>query len=219
MCSKPFVPRLMICALLLTAYHSLAWAADKPDFLSDDEVSKVREAQDPSERIELYLTFAQARLERFDDYRNRPPNPDYDIPGYLSTQLDEYIRITDALKNWIEDHYDRREDMRAGLKKFLEVGAQQVDELQHAEESTDPYSAGYRKSLEDALDDFSDALDGATKALSEQSKLFGELKAEEKTDDQTIKVRAKEEKKLSKEENRLRKKEHEKGPPTDPDED
>jgi len=182
-------------------------------------VDQLREAQEPSKRIETYLAFAQVRVERFDDYRNRPPNPDYDIPGYLDTQLDQYIRITDALKDWIEEHFDRHDDMRAGLKKVLEMGQHQLAQLRHAEDSTDPYAAGYRKSLSDAIDDFTDALDGATKALSEQTKVFGELKREEKADAQTVKDREKEEKRSAKDEGKLRKKEHEKGPPTDPDED
>ena len=206
-------------ALLLTVSLGVAWGAQKDDYLSDDEVDQLREAQAPSDRIEKYLSFAQLRITRFDDYRNRPPNPDYDIPGYLETQLDQYIHITDALKDWIEDHFDRRDDMRPGLKKFIEMGSHQLDQLHHIEASSDPYSAAYRKSLGDAIDDFTDALDGATKALSEQTKLFGELKREEKADAQTIKDREKEEKKRTKDEDKLRKKEHEKGPPTDKDED
>jgi Sec-independent protein translocase protein TatA len=206
-------------ALIFASFLAAARGANQPDYLSDEEVDQLREAQDPSERISAYLTFAQLRLTRFDDYRNRPPNPDYDIPGYLNTQLDQYIRITDALKDWIEDHFDRHDDMRAGLKKFLDEGPHQLDQLRHAEESSDPYAANYRKTLGDAIDDFTDALDGATKALSEQAKVFGELKREEKADAQTIKDREKEEKKSAKDEEKLRKKEHEKGPPTDKDED
>jgi len=210
---------LLASALLLTVSLGLARGAEKGDYLSDDEVDRLREAQDPSQRIETYLDFAQVRLARFDDYRNRPPSPDYDIPGYLDTQLDQYIHITDALKDWIEDQFDRHDDMRAGLKKVVEMGSHQLDQLRHAEDSPDPYAAGYRKTLSDAIDDFTDALDGATKALSEQTKVFGELKREEKVDAQTVKDREKEEKKSAKDEGKLRKKEHEKGPPTDPDED
>ncbi|MGA2984188.1 MAG: hypothetical protein ABSG32_10245 [Terriglobia bacterium] len=210
---------LMTSILLFVISLAVAWGAEKVDYLSDDEVDQLREAQAPSDRIEKYLSFAQDRLTRFDDYRSRPPNPDYDIPGYLETQLDQYIRITDALKDWIEDHFDRRDDMRAGLKKVLEMGPHQLDQMRHVDQSPDPYAAAYGKTLNDAIDDFTDALDGATKALSEQTKLFGELKREEKADAQTVKDRQKEEMKQTKEEGKLRKKEHEKGPPTDKDED
>jgi hypothetical protein len=210
---------LMASILLFTVSLAVAWGADKSDYLSDDEVDQLREAQDPSKRIEMYLSFAQVRLTRFDDYRSRRPSPDYDIPSYLDTQLDQYIRITDALKDTIEDHFDRRDDMRAGLKAVVETGTHQLDQLRHVEESSDPYAVGYKKSLGDAIDDFTDALDGATKALSEQTKVFGELKREEKVDTETAKDREKDEKKQAKQEEKLRKKEHEKGPPTDKDED
>ena len=210
---------LMFSALLLVVSLGVAWGEEKGDYLSEDEADQLREAQDPSQRIEIYLAFAQVRLERFDDVRNRPPDPQYDVPGYLDTQLDQYIRITDALKDWIEEHFDRRVDMRAGLKKIMEMGPHQLEQLRRIEQSSDPYAAGYRKSLSDAIDDCSDALDGAAKALSEQSKLLGELKRAEKVDAQAVKDRQKEEKKSAKGEEKLRKKEHEKGPPTDPDED
>ena len=210
--------KFTISALLLAVSVSVAWGADKGDFLNDNETDQLREAQDPSARIEKYLEFAQNRLERFDEYRNRR-DPNYDIPGYLETELDEYIRITDALKDWIEEHFDHRDDMRAGLKKMLEECPHQLGILRRIEQSPDAYTPSYHKSLEDAIDDFTDAVDGATKALSEQSKLFGELKREEKADAQTIKDREKEEKKRSKDEGKLRKKEHEKGPPMDRDED
>ncbi len=210
---------LMFSALLLAVSLGVAGGQDKGDYLSEDEADQLREAQDPSQRIGVYLSFAQVRLARFDDVRTRPPDPQYDVAGYLDTQLDQYIRITDALKDWIDEHFDHRDDMRAGLKKLLETGPHQLEQLRRIEESSDPYAEGYRRSLSDAIDDFSDALDGASKALSEQSKAFGELKREEKADTQTIKDRQKEEKRSAKGEEKLRKKEHEKGPPTDPDED
>jgi len=210
---------LLTSSLLLAVSLSVAWGAEKGDYLTDDEVDELREAQGPSERIEKLLTFAEARLSRFDDYRNRPANPDYDIPGYLETQLDQYIRITDALKDWIDEHFDRNDDMRAGLKKILEMGPHMLDQMRRAGEAKDPYAAGYQRSLNDAIDDFSDTLDGATKALSEQTKQFGELARVEKADAQTMKVREKDEKKRNREEEKLRKQEHEKGPPTDKDED
>jgi septal ring factor EnvC (AmiA/AmiB activator) len=210
---------LMISFFLLTVMLGVAAAAEQDDYLSDDEVDELREAQGPSERIEKYLAFAQVRLTRFDDYRSRRPDPEYDIPAYLDTQLDQFIHITDAMKDWIEDHFDRRDDMRAGLKKIVEMGPHELEQLRHAEQTPNPYAAAYGKSLNDAIEDFTDALDGATKALNEQTKMFGELKREQKADAQEVKERQKDERKLNVQESKLRKKEHEKGPPTDPDED
>ena len=201
------------------AAFAITALAQKPDFLSDEEEDKIREAQEPSERIEVYLTLAQSRLERIEGFRSKPMDPQYDNGAYIDHLLDEYISITDELKNWIQDQYDRRGDMRKGLRKVLEMGPKQLDELRRIQESPDAYAADYAKSLRDAKDDLTDALDGATKALAEQVKMFGELKSDEKAEAQSEKERMKEEKKRTKEEEKLRKKERKQAPPADSDED
>jgi hypothetical protein len=210
---------IVVLLLLLMVAVGVTPGEQKGDYLSDEETDQLREAQDPSQRIEVYLSFTQVRLDRIENFRGKPPDPDYDIGGYLDKQLDQYIRITDELKNWVQDQYDRHSDMRSGLKKFLELGPKQLEQLRRIQQAPGPYAADYRKSLNDAIDDFNDALDGATKGLSEQAKLFGELKREEKADALAAKDREKEEKKRTKEEEKLRKKEHQKGVPADQDQD
>jgi hypothetical protein len=213
--------RILALTVLLMAAAALALGAQKDDYLSDEEEEKVREAQEPSARIEVYLAIAQTRVERVDEFRIKPVDPAYDVGGYIDKQFDQYIRVTDDLKNWIDDQFDRRADMRAGLKKLLETGPTQLEHLRQIQQSSDPYSADYRKTLGDAIDDFNDALDGATKALSEQTKLFGVFKspekAAEKAEDKGTQEQVKEDKHQAKEDKKLRKKEHEKGVPSDPD--
>jgi hypothetical protein len=191
--------------------------AQKPDYISDEEEDKIREAQEPSDRIELYLTLAQSRLDRIEEFRSKPMDPQYDNGAYIDHLLDEYISLTDDLKNWIQDQHDHRGDMRKGLRKVLEMGPKQLNDLQRIQASPDAYAADYVKSLGDAKDDLTDALDGATKALADQVKMFGELKSE-KAEAQSEKERMKEEKKRSKEEEKLRKKERKQAPPADNDE-
>lgn len=209
---------LLASLLLLMVVPGVTRGERKGDYLSEEETDKIREAQDPSERIGVYVECAQTRLERIDDYRQRPADPMLDTASYLDQQFDQYIRITDELKNWIQVQYDRHADMRAGLKKFIEIGPKQVEQLRHIQQSPDPYVDAYRKNLGDAIDDFDDALDGASKAFSDQVKMFGELKREEKADARTAQEREKEEKKRAKEEKKLRKKEHQQGVPADADE-
>lgn len=211
--------RLVLALLMALTAFAIAAPAQKPDSLSDDEEDKIREAQEPSARIEVYLTLAESRLERIEGFRSKPMDPQYDNGAYIDHLLDEYISITDELKNWIQDRYDRKVDMREGLRKVLETGPKQLDQLRRIQESPDAYVADYAKSLRDARDDFTDSIDGATKALGGQVKLFGELKSQAKADAQSEKDRTKEEKKRSKEEEKLRKKERKQAPPADSDED
>ena len=209
---------LVLALLMPLAAPAMTALAQKPDYVSDEEEDKIREAQEPSERIELYLTLAQSRLDRIEGFRSKPMDPQYDNGAYIDHLLDEYISLTDDLKNWIQDQYDRRVDMRKGLRKVLEMGPKQLDELRRIEASPDAYAHDYAKSLRDAKDDFTDTLDGATKALAEQVKILGELKSE-KAEAQSEKARMKEEKKRTKEEEKLRKKQRKQAPPADSDED
>ena len=211
---------VLVLALLMSLASPARTAREqKPDYLSDEEEEKIRDAQEPSERIEVYLALAQTRLERIEEFRSKPMDPQYDNGAYIDHLLDEYISITEDLKNWIQDQYDRRGDMRKGLHKVLEMGPKQLEDLRRIQESPDAYAADYAKSLRDARDDFTDTLDGATKALGDQVKMFGELKQNEKAEAQAEKERTKEEKKRSKEEEKLQKKERKQNPPTDSDED
>ena len=209
---------LVLALLMPLAAPAMTALAQKPDYISDEEEDKIREAQEPSERIEVYLTLAQSRLDRIEGFRSKPMDPQYDNGAYIDHLLDEYISLTDDLKKWIQDRYERRVDMRKGLRKVLEMGPKQLHDLGQIQASPDAYATDYAKSLRDAQDDFTDALDGATKALGDQVKMFGELKSE-KAEAQSEKERTKEEKKRTKEEEKLRKKEDKKAPPADSDQD
>lgn len=191
----------------------------QPASLSEEEEDKIREAQDPSERIELYLQFSQVRLDRFEGFRAQRADPRYDNGAYLDSLLDQYIKLNDELKDWIDYQFERQGDMRRGLRALLERGPRQLEMLRHIQETPDAYATDYKNTLNDALDNLKDTLDGATKALADQQKKFADLKREEKADARAVKERAKGEKKREKEEKKLRKKEHHKGAPGEADED
>ena len=211
-------PLLLVIAFLMMATGPATTAlAQKPDYLSDEEEEKLRDAQDPSERIEVYLVLTQSRLDRIASFRSKPMDPQYDNGAYVDHLLDEYISLTDDLKNWIQDQYDRKGDMRKGLRKALEAGPKQLEDLRRIQDAPEVYAADYAKSLRDARENFTDTLDGATKALGDQIKSFGEIRENEKADAKAEKERTKEEKKRSKEEERLRKKQQKQNPPDEDD--
>ncbi len=210
--------RVVGVALALLGAAAGFLPGQKTDFLSEEEQNKLREAQDASERIEVYLAFAQARLGRFEGFREKPADPKYDNGAYLDSLLGEYISLDDELKNWIDFQHQRNGDMRRGLRALLERGPQQLEQLRHIQQTPDAYASDYKESLREAIEDLSDTLDGAAKALTEQGKKFAEIKREEKSAARTAKERRKEEEKRSKEEKKLRKREHKRGVPGESDE-
>jgi hypothetical protein len=210
--------RAIMLALAMFTVASLSLCAQlKTDYLTDEEEDKVREAQDPSDRIKLYLVIAQSRLDRFEQFRTQPHEDKYDNGGYMDKLLSQYVSVDDELKNWIEDQFDHNGDMRAGLHALLDAGPKQLEELRRLQQTPDPYSPDFSGSLRDAIADLTDTLDGATQVLGEQEKKFGALKKAEKAEAQAMKERAKEEKKRTKEERKLRKKERKSGVPGDSD--
>lgn len=208
---------VVLAAALLAAPWALA-GQQKGEFLNDEDQDKLREAQDPAERIGVYIDLLQARLERFDGFRNKPADPRYDNGAYLDDLMGQYIALNDELKNWIDFQYEHNGDMRRGLRTLLERGPQQLEQLRRIQQSPDAYASEYDDTLRDAIDQLTDTLDGATKALADQEKKFVDMKREEKATAQVAKERSKEEQKRTKEEKKLRKRQHKKGVPAESDE-
>ncbi|HEV2177115.1 MAG TPA: hypothetical protein VGW33_07925 [Terriglobia bacterium] len=212
---------LLALAMLSLAFFPGRAAGQKPAALSEEEEDKLRDAQDPSQRIEVYLSLAQSRLTQFQDFRSQRHDPQYDNGGYLDKILDQYVDLDDELKDWIDDQYGRDGDMRKGLRTLLEKGPQQLAELRSIQQTPDAYAHDYRETLQDAIADLSDTLDGATQALAGQEKKFAAEKREEKAQTENAKESAKDARKQQKEEKKLRKKEDKlekkQGVPADPD--
>jgi hypothetical protein len=191
--------------LALIVLSSGALVAQSGARLSEEEEDKLREAQDPGERIVVYLDLLQDRLARFDAFRRKPNDPKYDYAGYLDDLMGEYIAINEEMKNWVQFQHEHAGDMRRGLRALLDRGPQQLTTLRAIQSSPDPYAGKYGDGLRDAIDQLTDTLDGATQALAGQEKKFGELKKQEKEDQRLSKERAKEESKRTKQEKKLRK--------------
>lgn len=211
---------LQLAALVILAIATAAHLrADDAASLTQEEEDRIREAQDPSDRISVYLDLASARLERFNAIRLAPPDPS--DPTNRSEALDEllsqYLALDDELKNWIEDQYNTDHDMRKGLRALMTTGPQQLALLTEASLHPDRYAADYHQSLADAVTDMNDTLNGATRALADQEKKFGALKRQEQQDAKAAKLATEEEKKKEKEAHKLRKKDKQQGVPEDQD--
>jgi uncharacterized membrane protein YukC len=103
------------------------------------------------------------------------------------------------------------------LRKLLESYAKQLEQLRSIRQAPGTYASAYASSLQDALTDVTDLLDGATSALADQQKQFGELKEQEKAATRLSKDRLKEEEKRNKEEMKARKQQQRKSAPPDAD--
>ncbi len=179
--------------------------AQQTAYLTGPEVEALRDAQDPSQRIKVYLDFSQDRLNQMDNLRAQQPTLDEGPGSEFRRLLSQYVSITDEMKDWISDQYQRDADMRKGLKDLIERGPKEVEVLQRLQGGSGEGAQRADERIKDAIADTSDAVDGGTKALSEQIKKFGELERDKKAEEKKIKEQRKEQEKRQKEEEKLRK--------------
>ena len=213
------VRALLALAVMLSVTCGSRLFADDPAALTQEEEDRIRDAQDPSDRIAIYLELDGERLERFNAIRQAPADASEaaERSATLDQVLSQYIALDDELKNWIQDQFDTGHDMRKGLRGLIEVAPKQLALLNQVQQMPDRYFTAYQSSLRDAITDVNDTLNGATQALADQEKRWGVLKREERADAKAAKQALQDEKKHQKQEQKLRKKQDQKGVPEDED--
>jgi hypothetical protein len=96
-----------------------ATAQNHSDPLNQLEIDQLRDtAQDPLERLKLYVGFARARLQALDQARSDPKVTDRGAETH--DRLQEFLDIFDELNDNVDTFADRKEDLRKALKVVIE---------------------------------------------------------------------------------------------------
>jgi hypothetical protein len=151
--------------------------AAQGDFLTTTEVERIREAQDPNSRLEVYASFAKDRIDLIKNLIAK------DKPGrslMIHDALDAYSKIIDAMDDVIDDALERKTDVDKGVRAQERVETASLVELKRIRDSHPRDVDRYEFVLTDAIDATSDSLDAAHEDLgSRMNRVLARQKQEE----------------------------------------
>src|SRR5665213_4014486 len=99
----------IVCLLVLGTASS---AFAQREFLTNDEIDKVREAQEPNMRLKLYLLFAKQRIDQLQQQIARDKKGRSVIVRQL---LEDYAQIIDAIDTVSDDALKRKADISLSM--------------------------------------------------------------------------------------------------------
>lgn len=149
-------------ALLLGIARAAAARPQIHDYLSPQEASKIRNTQDPSGRIKLYMSFAEDRLQKFDYELNRTV-PERNRSEVLNSLLHAYEDCMDDADNEIADARYKQANIKDALKLMDAKSKTFLAQLRRYSK-TGRYLSDYSDTLQDAIDSTTDALSDTAQA-------------------------------------------------------
>lgn len=139
--------------------------AQKKDYLTQLEADKIRDAEETSPRIKLFLEFAADRLKKF-QYELARPSTERLRGERLNVLLNAYTGCVDDASDLIDLGREKQEDIRAGIKEMQKRLKEFLPTLEklHSEGKD---LALYKDTLLDAIDATHEAQLTADKAAKE----------------------------------------------------
>jgi hypothetical protein len=168
---RRFVSISAIFAALLVPCIAAARPAHPPqqkkEYLSEAEADKIRDADNPSERIKLFVTFADDRLKKFQYELNRKV-PERKRAEILNSMLNAYVGCVDDAADQIDLAREKQADIRLALKLMKTKAQEFLDVLEKLNQGGPEYDL-YKDTLEDAIEGTKDALTDIDKAEKEMA--------------------------------------------------
>jgi hypothetical protein len=141
-------------------------AIAQKEFLTNDEIEKIREAQEPNIRLKTYLLFAKQRLDQLQQQIARDKKGRSLMVRQL---LEDYSQIIDAIDTVSDDALKRKVDITLAANEVAATEKLFLDKLQKIEASQPHDLDMYEVSLKDAIETTSDSIATASEDLSKRA--------------------------------------------------
>ncbi|MBS1827974.1 MAG: hypothetical protein JST93_21880 [Acidobacteria bacterium] len=153
----------LLLTLLLVALPALA----QKDFLTADEVDQVREAQEPNDRLKLYVKFARQRIAMVEQFLSK------DKAGrsaMIHEALDEYNKIIEAIDTVSDDALRRKVPIDLGAVEVAKAEKDFLAKLEKIKGAKTRDFSRYEDVLSNAIENTSVSLELAQTDAQARSK-------------------------------------------------
>jgi hypothetical protein len=158
--------RFLCLSICLLAAMAAVPARAQREFLTNDEIEKIRAAQEPNLRLKVYLLFARQRVDQLQQQIAK------DKKGRslaVRQLLEDYSQIIDAIDTVSDDALRRKVDITVGTAEVAATEKLLLAQLQKIEDSHPHDLDMYEVSLKDAIESTSDSLQTAGEDLGRRS--------------------------------------------------
>src|SRR5579864_9338641 len=170
------IARLVLGLSLL----STAWAQRRRDPLNPVEADQLRDAaQEPAERLKLYIEFARTRLASLEQMRADPKVTDR--AQQTHDRLQNFLDVYDELNDNIDTFVGRKADLRKPLKTVIDADTEFQAKLRALKSSLDANkdeTKEYDFLLTSVLETVDSSLQDHRQLLSEQEEAAKHKKKE-----------------------------------------
>jgi hypothetical protein len=162
--------------LLALPLAGLVWGQQK-DFLTEDEIERVRITQEPSERLKLYLLFARQRVDQLGQLFAKEKAGRSIL---IHDLLDQYAKVIEAIDIVTDDALRRGLVVEEGMVEVIATEKKMLQSLEKFAAMELKDLSRYEFALNQAIDTTKDSIATSEEDLTSRAKRVSEFAKKEK---------------------------------------